>query len=139
MRAVGITAANVPEASVTDEVMADLGRQDVRLREIHLDQGYLASALVRDRPDDLAIYCKTWPVRNGDRYAKTAFTLDWDAGTIRCPNQIAIPFRPDVTVRFPENDCQACPLRERCTTSAMAVVSIAIPMSVSSRSCANAS
>jgi hypothetical protein len=117
VRAVGITPANAPEASVTDAIMADLIRQDIQLQEIHLDRGYLASDLVRDRPEDLAIYCKAWPVRNGDRYPKTAFVLDWDAGTIRCPNRVVIPFRPGATVHFPEDACQVCPLRERCTTS----------------------
>jgi len=117
VRAVGLTAANAPEASVTADVMDDLGRQDVHLAEIHLDRGYLASELVRNRPDDLVIYCKAWPVRNGDRYAKTAFTLDWDAGTIRCPNQVVIPFRVDATMRFPEDRCQVCPVQDRCTTS----------------------
>lgn len=117
VRAVGITAANAPEASVTEDLLADLGRQDVELREIHLDRGYLASDLVRDRPQDLAIYCKAWPVRNGDRYPKTAFVLNWDAGTIRCPNQVSIPFQPGMTVRFPEEQCQICPLQDRCTTS----------------------
>jgi DDE family transposase/transposase-like protein DUF772 len=117
VRAVGITAANVPEATVTDAIMDDLQHQAVQLGEIHLDRGYLASHLVRDRPADLAIYCKAWAVRNGDRYAKTAFTLDWDAGTIRCPNQVRIPFHPSQTVHFPEDQCQVCPLRERCTTS----------------------
>jgi len=103
---------------VTGEMMADRARQDTQLREVHLDRGYLASALIRGRPEDLAIYCRAWPVRNGDRYAKTAFTLDWESGTLRCPNQIVIPFRPGTTVHFPEDDCQVCPLRERCTTSA---------------------
>lgn len=37
VRAVGITAANAPEASVTGELMVDLTRQDVHLREIHLN------------------------------------------------------------------------------------------------------
>ena len=118
VRAVGITAANAPEASVTTALLADLGRQDVELHEIHLDRGYLASDLVRNRPDDLAIYCKAWPVRNGDRYPKTAFALDWEAGTIRCPNQVVIPFQSGATVHFPEETCQTCPLRDRCTTSA---------------------
>jgi transposase len=118
VRAVGITPANAPEASVTEDLLADLAHQDVAVREIHLDRGYLASSLVRDRPDDLVIYCKAWPVRNGDRYTKTAFTLDWEAGTIRCPNQVVLPFRAGATIRFPEEDCQRCPLRERCTTSA---------------------
>jgi IS5 family transposase len=118
VRAVGITAANAPEASVTDAILADLAHQDVCLHEIHLDRGYLASDLVRDRSADLRIYCKAWAVRNGDRYTKTAFTLDWDAGVIRCPNQVSMPFQPGATVHFPEEECQACPLRERCTTSA---------------------
>jgi IS5 family transposase len=118
VRAVGITPANAPEASVTSDVLTDLAKQDVELQEIHLDRGYLASDLVRDRSGDLTIYCKAWPVRNGDRYPKTAFTLDWEASTIRCPNEVVIPFEPGATVRFPEETCQACPLRERCTTSA---------------------
>jgi Transposase DDE domain/Transposase domain (DUF772) len=118
VRAVGITPANAPEAHVTDELLTDLAQQDVELREIHLDRGYLASDLVRDRAEELTIYCKAWPVRNGDRYPKTAFVLDWEAGTMRCPNQVVVPFQSGATVRFPEETCQACPLRERCTTSA---------------------
>jgi transposase len=118
VRAVGITPANAPEASVTDDLVADLAAQQVELREIHLDRGYLASDLVRHRAEELTIYCKAWPVRNADRYPKTAFVLDWEVGTIRCPNQVVIPFSPGATVRFPEDHCQSCPLRERCTTSA---------------------
>ena len=117
VRAVGMTPANVPEASVTDDLLADLAAQKTELREIHLDRGYLASTLIRDRSDDLAIYCKAWPVRNADRYPKTAFVLDWEAGSIRCPNEVVIPFHPGATVHFPEETCQVCPLRERCTTS----------------------
>jgi Transposase DDE domain/Transposase domain (DUF772) len=118
VRAVGITPANVPEASVTDALLTDLVQQDVELREIHLDRGYLSSDLVRNRSERLTIYCKAWPVRNADRYPKTAFVLDWEAGTIRCPNKVVIPFQPGATVHFPAETCQACPLQERCTTSA---------------------
>lgn len=118
VRAVGVTAANAPEAGVTDDLQADLARQDVALRELHIDRAYLASELVRQRPAELAIYCKAWRVENGGRYPKTAFVLDWEAGTMRCPNQVLIPFRPGQTVHFPEDRCQICPLRERCTTSA---------------------
>lgn len=118
VRAVGLTPANAPEASVTGALLADLAAQRVTLREIHLDRGYLASDLVRTRANDLAIYCKAWPVRNGDRYPKTAFVLNWDAGTIRCPNRVVMPFEPGATIHFPEDTCQACRLREHCTTSA---------------------
>jgi hypothetical protein len=116
--AVGITPANAPEASVTDDLLADLAAQQVEVREIPLDRRYLASDFVRDRLEALTIYCRAWPVRNADRYPKTAFVLDWEAGTIRCPNMVVIPFEVGATACFPEDTCQACPLRERCTTSA---------------------
>lgn len=117
VRAVGLTAANVPEAEVTDDIMADLARQEGTLAELHIDRAYLASTLVRDRPSDLTIYCKAWPVRNGSRYSKTDFTLDWEQQIIRCPNQVEVAFVPGTTIHFPEETCAACPLRERCTTS----------------------
>jgi transposase len=118
IRAVGITPANSPEASVTDAIVADLDHQAAHLDELHIDRAYLSSALVRERPADLAIFCKAWPVRNGDRFPKTAFALDWERRTIRCPNGAALPFEPGGTVRFPAATCAACPLRDRCTTSA---------------------
>jgi hypothetical protein len=89
VRAVAITRANVPEARATDALTADLARQDVVLRELHIDRAYLSSTLVRERPPDLAIFCKAWPVRPpGDRFAKTAFRPNWDRRTIRCPHEV---------------------------------------------------
>jgi transposase len=117
VRAVAITPANLPEATATTAIQADLAEQTVTVRELHIDRAYLSSSWVRERPKDLAIYCKAWPVRNGGRFPKTAFTLDWDRALIRCPNAIELPFEPGGTVRFPESTCAACPLRERCTRS----------------------
>ena len=68
IRAVGLTPANVPEASVTEGMSADLERQDVSLQELHIDRAYLSSHLVRERSDELEIYCKAWPVRERDLY-----------------------------------------------------------------------
>lgn len=119
--AVGLTAANAPEASVTDALDVDLAAQQVSLAtlaEAHLDRGYLSSRWVRERPATLAIYCNAWPVRNGARFPKTAFTLDWTRQTLRCPAQVELPFTPGGTVHFPATTCAACPLRERCTASA---------------------
>jgi len=116
--AVGITAANAPEASVTGDIEADLQAAGRELAELHIDRAYLASALVRDRGPDLAIYCKAWRVRNtGGRFAKDQFTLDFAAGRLTCPAGAAMPFAPGKTVRFPAATCAACPLRARCTTS----------------------
>ena len=116
--AVGITAANAPEASVTGDIAADLAAAGWRLAELHIDRAYLSSALVRDRGPDLVIYCKAWRVRNASgRFAKDQFTLDFTAGQLTCPAGVSMPFEPGRTVRFPKDTCAACPLRARCTAS----------------------
>jgi hypothetical protein len=117
IRAVGLTAANVPDAAVTDALEADLAPQEVTIAELHIDRAYLSSRLVRDRPPELTVIGKAWPVRNGDRFTKAAFVLDWEAETVRCPNEVEVPLRVGQTVHFPEASCAACPLREQCTTS----------------------
>jgi Transposase DDE domain/Transposase domain (DUF772) len=116
--AVGITPANVPEASVTGDIEADLQAAGMSLAELHIDRAYLSPALGRGRGPDLAIFCKAWRVRNtGGRFAKDQFTLDFDAGRLTCPAGVAMPFQPGKTVRFPKDTCAACPLRQRCTAS----------------------
>jgi hypothetical protein len=71
-----VTPANTTEASVTETISADLDRQGVRLKELHIDRAYLSSHLVRERSDDLEVYCKAWPVREGKYFHKQVFTLD---------------------------------------------------------------
>ena len=116
--AVGITPANVPEASVTASITTDLDTAGLTLAELHVDRACLSSDLVRDRGPDLAIYCKAWRVRNtGGRYAKGQFTIDFGTGQLTCPAGVSMGFRPGTTVHFPKHTCAACPLRERCTTS----------------------
>jgi Transposase DDE domain/Transposase domain (DUF772) len=118
VRAAGITAAHVPEAAVTDAIAVDVAAQQGVLGELHIDRAYLSSRLVRERPPELAVDCKAWPVRTGPTFAKSAFWLDWDQRTIRCPGGVTIPFSPGSTVPFPRATCAACPLRSRCTTNA---------------------
>ena len=115
--AVGVTAANVAEAEVASQIKADLDAQDLTLGELGIDRAYLSSSLVTDRDAELQIYCRAFPVRNGPRFAKTAFTLDFDHGLLTCPNHVTMPFVPGGKVQFPASACQACPLRVQCTTS----------------------
>jgi IS5 family transposase len=117
VRAVGITAANVAEASVAQAISADLACQQVVVSELHIDRAYLSSVLVRERAADLQVYCKAWPVRNGTHFPKTAFHLDWEQQRICCPNEQELPFEPGGVVHFPAAICAACPLQERCTSS----------------------
>jgi hypothetical protein len=119
VRAVGVTPANAPEASVTEAIAQDLAYQeDAELKELHIDRAYLSSELVRKRPAGLEVYCKAWQVRNaGGLYPKTAFELDWEGALLRCPAGVSMPFEVGGVVRFPKKTCAACPLRERCTKS----------------------
>jgi Transposase DDE domain len=118
IRAVGVTPANAPEASVTEAISADLDRQEVCLKELHIDRAYLSSHLVRERSEDLEVYCKAWPVRESQRFPKHAFVLDWERLCIRCPAEQEMPFVPGGVVHFPKDTCAQCPLKAQCTTSA---------------------
>jgi hypothetical protein len=118
IRAVGITPANMPEASVTEAISEDLKLQEACLKELHIDRAYLSSHLVRERSDELEIYCKAWPVREGKRFSKQAFTLDWERQVIRCPAEQEMPFMSGGIVHFPKDICAQCPLKTQCTTSA---------------------
>ena len=117
VRAVGLTPANAPEAQVTEALDIDLKAQKVQLVELHIDRAYLSSQWVKARDENLQIFCKAWPVRNGERFDKTAFILDWNQGLIRCPNQVTIPFEQGKVVQFPKQACAVCPLRTHCTTN----------------------
>lgn len=114
LRAVGVTSANVPQSLVTAAIAQDLAVQKV---ELHIDRAYLSSSLVKDRDSELTIYCKAWLVKNGKRFAKTAFALDWEQGTICCPNQVILPLGSNSKVQFPAHVCASCPLQLSCTTS----------------------
>jgi hypothetical protein len=116
-RAVGITPATAPEATVTEAIQADLAAQQVLLAELPIDRAGLSSSWVCQRDASLAISCKAWPVRNGSHFLKTAFELDWQQRRIRCPNQQELPLGPGGIVHFSAEGYTACPWRERYTTS----------------------
>ncbi|GAC1401880.1 MAG: IS1182-like element ISGvi6 family transposase [Chloroflexota bacterium] len=118
IRAVGVTRANTPEADVTDAITADMAAQGATLAEWHIDRAYLSSTVVRDRGLEVTIFCKAWPVRQGARFAKTAFHLDWSRSVLTCPQGEERPFVPGGLVQFPAATCAACSVRKRCTTSA---------------------
>jgi hypothetical protein len=117
IRVVGITPANAPEAGVTEAISEDLVWQGASLKELHIDRAYLSSHLVRERTDELEVYCKAWPVRESKRFQKQTFTLDWERQIICCPAKQEMPFVPGGVVHFPKETCAQCPLQTQCTTS----------------------
>ena len=116
--AVGVTPANVPEASVTDAIAADLAAQPGTLQDRHSDRASLARTLVQPRSDTLTICCQAWPVQQGPSFSKNACHLDWAGHTLRCPGGECMPCAPGAVVQFPAATCARWAWRERWTTSA---------------------
>jgi hypothetical protein len=64
--------------------------------------------------------CKVQPpVAPGGRYAKDAFGIDLQSGTVTCPAGQLAPLRPlaDGQIARFGRACAGCPLTERCTAS----------------------
>jgi transposase len=72
---------------------------------------------VRERSNDLEVYCKAWPVRESKHFSKQTFILHWEQRIIRCSAEQEMPFVPGEVVHFPKEICTQCPLKEQCTTS----------------------
>ena len=67
--------------------------------------------------DDVAMFCKVWPVRQGPYCPKTAFERDWERQELRCPGAVTMAFAPGGVVKLPGATYARCALRERCTAS----------------------
>jgi hypothetical protein len=61
---------------------------------------------------------KPWPIKPAvpGGFTVEDFTVDEQAGTATCPNNITRPLSPNRTVTFGAA-CRGCPLRQRCTTA----------------------
>jgi hypothetical protein len=69
---------------------------------------------------DVEIVCKVQaPNAPGGRYAKDAFTIDLNAGTVTCPAGQTAPLREikNGHIAHFRHACKTCPLAERCTNS----------------------
>jgi hypothetical protein len=85
-------------------------RRAGRCRARRVDRAYLPSGLVRDRDEDLQVFCKVFPVRGpGGRFAKPAFHLDFDRGLLTCPNSVTMPFAPRRQGPVPRTGLSALP------------------------------
>lgn len=117
MRAVGATSANQPEAEVTVSIKTDPQSPKFKLEELQIDRAYLTSHLVKKRDSDLTIVCKSWRVRNGKLFDKTAFFLDWENSIIIYFYGINLFFVQRQVVHFLKDECNICPLHSQYTES----------------------
>lgn len=127
------TDATVADAEVTEGVQAGLDRRSP-LPGVHLvDSGYTSAALlVAAAEQDIELMGPvfadtTAQGRAAEGLAQDAFTINWPARTVTCPrgahsaswSEQRKPTGTEIIqVRFAKTDCDACPLRAKCTNAA---------------------
>lgn len=113
---VAIAPANRPEHLAAAELFTDIARQGAEVQELYIDRGYLGDEAVEARrKKGMRVHCKPFPLRNGELFSKSEFTLDLENGLVRCPNDVVRPLELGRTVRFPPSTCAVCPKRVQCT------------------------
>lgn len=113
---VAVTAANQPERAASKDLLDDLNRQRLGLKELFIDRGYLGDESIETlRKKGLQVHCKPFPLRNGDLFDKGDFNIDLDAKTVRCPEGVVVPLRLGASAHFPSQKCDHCSKRNACT------------------------
>jgi hypothetical protein len=113
-----VRPANEPEHATLAQVLPAVTAHGP-LGELFIDRGYLASPMIAAlAAAGVAIRAKAWTSHNGDRFPKSAFTIDLAAGHVVCPAAQTVSIPPAATaVHFPPATCQPCPRRAACTPS----------------------
>jgi hypothetical protein len=113
-----VTPANRPEQEALPQIKADVAAVERSLGELHIDRGYISSPVVNEVLDGGGdIICKPWVPKNGDLYSKADFKINLRAMTITCPAGEMQPIELGSTVRFSDDTCRGCLLRDQCTPS----------------------
>lgn len=124
------TTATTHDVKMTQTIQADLAERDLQ-PDIHVvDEGYMETNLLlssQKQGIDLVGPVpshKSWQSRSEEAFDHTQFEIDWEAKQARCPSgKTSVHYgerktwrgTPNVLFAFRVEDCQACPLRERCT------------------------
>ncbi|NVB37200.1 IS1182 family transposase [Pseudenhygromyxa sp. WMMC2535] len=116
--AVTVAPANQPEKDSLPTLVDRVEHLGLELASLHFDRGYIESS---DVPELVAsgveVICKPWRQSNGDKFAKTDFSLDFVSQTVTCPGGQTQPMLLGESARFEADVCNACELKPKCTTS----------------------
>jgi transposase len=124
------THAAVPDVVMTGTVHDHLGARGTLPGEHAVDTGYTSADVLLDaRARGITLIgplpaSSSRQARTGG-YTAAAFTIDWDARQVTCPqgtaSQAWSPCRQHgaeaIVVKFPAPACGPCPARDKCTTS----------------------
>jgi transposase len=127
---VATTAATVADAAMTEPIHDSLAAKDLLPGEHVVDAGYTSADLLlaaRARGVTLLgpLLADTSPQARSGGYTTAAFTIDWQARRVCCPQgATSIHWNPctqrgaeAIVVKFNTTTCQACPAKPRCTSS----------------------
>jgi transposase len=129
---VATTDATVPDVKALDGIHRSLTRRALLPGEHYVDSGYASAELICGALPTWGVALITPVLLDWSRQARqqkgfdaTAFTIDWQAQQVTCPQGQASSSwslctqhgKPMVVVKFSKASCTSCPVRERCTTS----------------------
>lgn len=113
-REVVVCPANHPEHEAV-VLLAEELEQGPGLFQLDIDLGYMASPrMAQWAAQGVHIIARPWP-QGGPLFTKPDFTLDFQHGTVTCPNGQTVPMVPGKDAQFPASACDACPVRAQCT------------------------
>lgn len=129
---VATTDASVPDTAMTTPIHESLARRGLLPDEHLLDSGYPSADLLVESADRFGVRLLTpmladvsAQARAGDGYDAARFEVDFDAGTVTCPqgktSSMWSPARQrgieTIVVKFDTATCRACPVRDLCTSA----------------------
>ena len=118
-----ITACDLTPANIGDGPVgvALLENEDPGL-QILGDSAYGSGPVRADLADaEYTVVIKPLPLARNqrlgdDQYTRDDFTIDYQARTVTCPNQITVAINAAGNAKF-RRHCDGCPVRRRCTTA----------------------
>lgn len=133
MTTVVTTPARVHESQVVETIHTTV-RSHKRVPAEHvLDAGYVDTELIVGSEQDVGVELvgpvspdRSWQAKAGQGFAIAHVAIDWEARTVRCPQeQVSTRWqethttngKPVIHVRFAQQICGDCPMREQCVTS----------------------
>jgi transposase len=129
---VATTDAAVPDTAMTTPIHESLARRGLLPAEHLLDSGYPSADLLVESADRFGVALVTpmladvsAQARAGAGYDATHFDVDFDTGTVTCPqgktSSMWSPARQrgteTIVVKFDTATCRACPVRANCTSA----------------------
>ena len=114
-----VQPANRPDKEALKPLLHDSALAGRQLHALHIDRAYLDDTVVPHLvAEGVEIVCRAWPSYNSTGlFTKREFQIDLTAGQATCPDGAQVAITPGQTAHFAPERCQACRLREQCTSS----------------------